>query len=612
MGGRSLRMRRRQTGGGTTALTGKRQPNANTPRRSRFRWGWLFALCLAVCLQFVVRQAGYAFFASPGLPPESETLLGALAKWMRVLLREAASELLRGTALGTLVALCVQRTRHNLWRYYQVSLILLFATLLASSAVDLNGSWLLFRLGLLATGGLLGLVVAGELQLGFRGLVHLIGLALLAGIGLGCIGYRMADRLISSEPLAIRPQLPHVAQRDAVVDRVGDKLFQDESDTEITIDLTHHEVDVLANWALATHFPDRPLQLKFDADRLNWTSSFKLPGDTPRFLNVKAAGRARIEQRQIDVEFASCRIGSIHLPAAGVKLISELVSHQLNQSRQARQALSPIRSLTVGENGLRLAGDAHGLRRSLQHLTQREIGLSFEQVNAIGLYVTRMLERADQYREGEDRFRGMIHEAFVLAAERSEDSDPVEENRHALLALGYVLGDTRIEPLLGDLESVASQSLIKERMGHNTLQGRGDWAKHFALSGALVALSNPSVAGLLGQWKERWDAHGSGSGFSFGDLLADEAGSRMAELCLRDAPHARLMQQRLTEFERVVDLFPRGRDLPEGISAEEFETRYGGGQGAEYERLHGDILDRIRSRPVLAKPTAAELQRYAR
>lgn len=573
---------------------------------------WLFALCLAVFLQFAIRQAGYAFFTDPGLPPESEAPLQALAKWVRDLVREAGSELLRGAALGTLAALCIRRTRHTMWSYYQVGLVLLIAALLSAIAVDLQGPWLILRLALLACGGLLGLIVAGELQLGLRGVLHLIGLALLVTAGLGYGGYRLADQLISSEPFDIRPVLPDVAQRDAVVDRVGDRLFQDEVASQITIDLTHDEVDVLANWALATHFPDRPFQLKFGTQQLNWASSFQLAGAERRFLNVDAAGHAQVEQRQVAVHITACRIGSIQLPAASLDLISKLVTHQLNQSRQARRALSPIHSLAVGEDGLRLTGDTHGLRRSLQRLTQREIGLKTEQVEEIGLYVARMLNRADRYVEGEDRFRGLIYEVFSLATERSANSDPVEANRHALLALGFVLGDTRIEPLLGDLEAVATKATIRKRIGHNTLQGRGDWAKHFTLSAALVALSNPSVAGLLGQWKERWDAHGSGSGFSFGDLLADEAGSRMAELCLRDAPHARLMQQRLTEFERVVDLFPRGRDLPEGISAEEFETRYGGGQGAEYERLHGDILDRIRSRPVLAKPTAAELQRYDR
>ena len=57
---------------------------------------------------------------------------------------------------------------------------------------------------------------------------------------------------------------------------------------------------------------------------------------------------------------------------------------------------------------------------------------------------------------------------------------------------------------------------------------RADWTRHFTLSGGLTVMSAVGPSDAAGLLKEELDADG-GSGFSFGDLMADRAGTTFAE-----------------------------------------------------------------------------------
>jgi hypothetical protein len=110
----------------------------------------------------------------------------------------------------------------------------------------------------------------------------------------------------------------------------------------------------------------------------------------------------------------------------------------------------------------------------------------------------------------------------------------------------------------------------------------------------LSAVAPSDAAGLL---KEELDAEG-GSGFSFGDLLADRAGSTFAEVATRDEASARRIQDRLAGGFRVDDFFPEAADLPEGIADAELQSRYGGVGGPLYRETADDVERRVRACPA--------------
>ena len=126
-----------------------------------------------------------------------------------------------------------------------------------------------------------------------------------------------------------------------------------------------------------------------------------------------------------------------------------------------------------------------------------------------------------------------------------------------------------------------------------SLRGRTDWTKHFWVSACLTLLSEDVVSLAVGLLKEELDAGRGGSGFSFGDLLADRTGT-MFGLCATDDPAmARAMQDRIARGFDVDAFFPVANDLPEGLTDAQLKSRYGGVNGEGYNRLLQEIDRRI-------------------
>ena len=129
-----------------------------------------------------------------------------------------------------------------------------------------------------------------------------------------------------------------------------------------------------------------------------------------------------------------------------------------------------------------------------------------------------------------------------------------------------------------------------------TLNRRDDFPKHFIISAALSANTGGPFADAVGIYKEVADSRG-GSGFSFNDIAADRAGSRLGELA--EAPQsARALQARLGVplTERV--LMPETSDLPEFMPEPEFKRRFGGVGAPAYARMMADIEARIAALPL--------------
>ncbi len=126
-----------------------------------------------------------------------------------------------------------------------------------------------------------------------------------------------------------------------------------------------------------------------------------------------------------------------------------------------------------------------------------------------------------------------------------------------------------------------------------TLRDRNDLSRHFWVSAALAILSDENRSMTVGIAKEMMDATPGGSGFSFVDLTADRAGNLFAVTATRDPGSARAMQARIRNGVRISDLCPDVRDLPEGLSRDEFQAEYGGLGGVETRKVVEEIRSRL-------------------
>lgn len=122
-----------------------------------------------------------------------------------------------------------------------------------------------------------------------------------------------------------------------------------------------------------------------------------------------------------------------------------------------------------------------------------------------------------------------------------------------------------------------------------TLRGREDMAQHYLGSALIAAWAGGQWAQVIGLSKEMRDAR-SGSGFSFTDLLADRAGTRLGErIAAGHTEPAKL----LAGGPSVDALLPPLDGLAEFMPEAEFVRRFGGVGAPGYRRVLADIDARI-------------------
>jgi hypothetical protein len=190
---------------------------------------------------------------------------------------------------------------------------------------------------------------------------------------------------------------------------------------------------------------------------------------------------------------------------------------------------------------------------------------------------------------GDARFGAMLQTAFAPQSR----TDAVQQNRAAILALGIALGHERLALFAGlhpDDELVQAASLLRQGA---TLRGREDWPRHYAVSAALAALEIPLLSDTAGLLKEELDALTLGSGFSFGDLAADRAGTRFANAAIHSAAAATAMQLRLQRGFAPDDFFPPAADLPENLTVGQFRDLYGSVGSQHYRQKVREIEARL-------------------
>ena len=110
----------------------------------------------------------------------------------------------------------------------------------------------------------------------------------------------------------------------------------------------------------------------------------------------------------------------------------------------------------------------------------------------------------------------------------------------------------------------------------------------------MAAEAGGPFADAVGVFKEVLDARGK-SGFSFNDLAADRAGARLG-LLARQRPAT--LQTRVAAGLGDADFLPDVRDLPESLTAADFNARYGAIGSPAYQRLLADIESRIDALPL--------------
>ena len=156
-----------------------------------------------------------------------------------------------------------------------------------------------------------------------------------------------------------------------------------------------------------------------------------------------------------------------------------------------------------------------------------------------------------------------------------------QDHRVALAAVALIATDPKLLPLAGK-DSALAACVPSAALPAVTLQGRADWAMHWALSAALEVTTGKRVGTLIGEWKELADTRpgaalqvaGEPSGFSFVDLASDRAGLFTARQ-LTDPARLLPARARLLDGDEDDLLPPAVLELNDGLTDAEFAARYG-------------------------------------
>jgi hypothetical protein len=385
--------------------------------------------------------------------------------------------------------------------------------------------------------------------------------------------------------------------------------------------LSPHEAELLLNQAAARVRPSR-WQLALGSGRVHLRGSLRLPA-TPRghWLNVELVARQGLGLPQLE----SVSLGRLPVPVGAVEWALERLAARHGLSPWSRTSALVVHRVRVTPQGLNvyyawgpdaaaqvvatlLPGDERDrLRVYAAQLADLTVDLAADleatptsaPAPAPAPAPTTTSITTATAPPGRPRHKAagvtrslsqLLPPMFELARLRSERGhDPALENRAALLVLGMVANGVSLATLLPERRDELERHPIQL-----TLAGRHDFPQHFLVSATLAAENGGPMADMIGLYKELNDAR-SGSGFSFNDVAANRAGSRLGELAVGSPVK---LQQRLAASLHEQDFMPDVSDLPEFMSAREFRLRYGAPGSPAYQRMMSDIEERLGATPL--------------
>lgn len=423
-------------------------------------------------------------------------------------------------------------------------------------------------------------------------------------VGLGA-AFLAAPSLLGLALLAAAEPEPLVHESPAVTSEEKRRLYfllRQENPNKIvagetrSVTLESRDVDLLLAWGLPLVLGEGRARVRVDLlspQEATVSLSLRLPALTGgrRYLNVVAGARLHSDGGRVSLADPRLRLGRLVLPEQPLRWVSPVLGGLVRAERRARPVLAGLQTLDIGSGRVTLVYSRMDLPPGL--LASFIWGEGSNQAMRLGVrsHLEWLLEAAPRLPPGEQRLGAAVELAFARARERSATNSPVLENRAALLALGILLGHSRLDQLVGRAMDEKDWRRAAP-FARTTLRARGDWTKHFFVSAALTVLSAQAPSDAIGLFKEELDA-GGGSGFSFGDLMADRAGTTFALLATHDEAAARALQERLAAGFRVDDFFPEAADLPENIQDAELRARYGGVGGSLFRKYAAEVERRL-------------------
>lgn len=473
------------------------------------------------------------------------------------------------------------------------------ATAVALLLVDAVGLATAMDVGLALLGISTGIWVGQWLTRGWSGVGRLLvqAVALIALLAAG--GPWLHVRVLQAQPLDFEPRRVTSADKRELVEAV--KRRKEVQNGHEVYHLTAEQVDELLAWGIAFAAPESKAKIELLDDTQKVQASWRLPARMHRarpFLNLVVTGRCEIAEQRVELDMQSVRIGSLAIPGMVTRYLSRHLAAWINDDPLNRDLLLGVAAVIIHQDGADLYVTVDGIRHRRLAKALRTIGAYPDVTDAVAEHLADVASIARRANRRDPLFDLVVRQAFQTAARRSETGDPVRENRAAILTLGLALGTVSLEGIVGDVWQGTARGYVALIPRRSKLRERADWSRHFWVSAAITLLATNHVSDMLGLLKEELDAGEGGSGFSFGDLAADRAGTAFAQLATRDADSARAIQRWILSADTDLnELMPAAADLPEGMSDADLLARFDSVDGPRYRQMIEEIDRRVRALP---------------
>ena len=577
-------------------VTGAGEGRDPAPPVDRFGWRCRVAIVL---LPLVITAVFIGLLTRPALP--APTFWGfqntsELVRWLVELVSGVLVEAGGFAAVGLLTALALPRPRALRARLLRYLLCIVLVAAIAGALHLVRRDALLAPLPLMTATlcGLFGAWIGVQVARGRKParwmLRQLLAALLVIGAGaLALVHFALVDERLPFDVAPIRSE-----DKRRLVRQLRSGHYHPKFGVHARrLLLAQDDVDRLLTWGLSIGDVPRRARVRFDRRRFDLQASFDVPFLTSRYANVTVAGEGEVVRGVLDVELDELRIGAVPLPGFLRSQLVAWIIATIQEDADARDVLASIKLLRPQQGAVELVyGRGQFGSRTLPNLLAR-LGAHPDLLTATRAHVRHLVDAGREVPWGSQRFVHFVHAAFSEAERRSKTSRPELENRAAIYALAILLGHHRVEFLVGPVLDRELRREAKRYTSRVRLRGRNDWTRHYWISAAIALLSSEAASDAVGLLKEELDARIGGSGFSFSDLMADRAGTMLARAATRDEASARAMQRRLSGKFTVDALFPPANDLPEGITARELRTMYGGVGGPLYRATEAIIERRL-------------------
>lgn len=360
-----------------------------------------------------------------------------------------------------------------------------------------------------------------------------------------------------------------------------------------TLVASEREANLLLDQLARRFAPGASAQLALGAGSAQLQASLPVPRiPATAWLNITATLR---ETAGLPV-ISELRVGKLPVPAWVAARLLPGLAERLNATPEGALALDMVRRVRLLPARLEVVYDwgDDGLQRLLGTLLPPS-----EQARLTAY--AQALAGAMQAHASAGGGAGLslarlLPPLFMLASQRSAGGgDAVAENRAALLTLALQATGRRMSDLVPGIRAAPHPQPVTV-----TLAGRDDFPQHLLISAVLALEGGGPLADAIGVYKETADLR-QGSGFSFNDIAADRAGTRLGLLARRDP---RALQDRLARALSERDVMPDVADLPEFLTASDFAATYGGVDAPPYRRMLAEIERRLDALPLLRAPGA--------